>query len=346
MPDFKLGLPQQEWEKKKTTLKNDNTGSYYNWIIGDTAIETRISLNCDGINSGPLRLVSLNLLPNNGEKDKSCTGLIEKILKKLERSIGQPDSVKYEFGIKPNDINPDTTDIRRIAEEYLRRRNEGKYISEGRANENSDTLAWEYYFHEGNSAIVLRKGNYDRDNNPTYLFANLYVISKSYQQELSSVIQEARKNLKARDFIKVPVYTRVENETKEFGLEEKRLYLTAVVDDPIKQRISLAEPKAIKAIKGHIVIYDGFGDSLISYPDVKIELIQPMPNALEPGLTFAMGKEEVLGPMFIETKKTVFIRVNHPQIPSKLRNAVLSGEKLDAKFIADAVVFEDGSVLK
>ncbi len=311
-PDLKIGESEENW-------KNYNQeGGLYKWNTEDTTLEGQIALNGDGITSGPLRIISLNLATTKvsaTEANKFATAIcpsskFQRALLFLQKKLGKPDSVRYQ-----------TFD----------------------AGDGLDTALCKYYFHNNESTVLLETSKLFPPTSdilyPHFLDVNIYQISANYDNELSQVSESRRKVLRPKDIIMIPIYTKT-------STEEKRLYLTASIDNPVTQFIALAEDRKIRSVKGRIVIKDSHGDSLLCYPDFTMNLQQPLQRAHSPGLQYATGHYGIFAEPYVETRRTVFIRMEHASVPYQLKSSFEIGSKIAASFIPESLLFTDGTVLK
>jgi hypothetical protein len=211
-----------------------------------------------------------------------------------------------------------------------------------------DTTLWKCYFHDKKSTILLRRGMAEKPSKHIpfvhYNRAELHQISTNYEKELDSIIEARRKALTPKDIITVPVFIEVKSLRGLYDTKETGLFLTALVDPT--NRVANEEQRSISSIKGHVIIMDNFGDSIFYCPDMKIDLEIPIPPHLKPGLQYVLDYEGIFGLPFYETKRTKFIRINSPEVPEKLKSAVALHEKIKAKYIPEAILFSDGTVLK
>lgn len=355
-PDFKIGMSEDEWKSKEQKFGVQGP-ILYSWKLGASVIETHISLNGDGINYGPLRLISVNLATktvigneSNNYMSAICPSTkLDSVLLYLEKKLGKPDSVTFKTHSLINAI-----DYLDVAGYLLWRKGDKATLAKVDSLDRvagTDTTAYRYYFHNnGSTILVIRSKMTSATVNLPYGYyesAAIYQVSASYEKELSSIIQSREKALKPRDIVVIPIYTKVATEKTLYGTQERRLYLTAIVDELNGHFVAIEENKAILSIKGRIVIKDNHKDSILCYPDFKMDLKQPLQRAYSPGLRFAMGE---YGGMSIEeftgTRREVFARIDNPSMPLELRSAFENGEGISAVFIPESLLFSNGTVLK
>jgi hypothetical protein len=339
-----MGLSEEGWKR------NYQQNNQYQWNIGDTTLETRIALNGDGISSGTLRLISLNLSTVKIEPTEAndfvtaiCPSIkFERAFQFLQQKLGKPDSVRYQtIGI----MNP--LDYIKGGEEYLRWAN-GDKTTRGKIDSlsrlaGSDTVSIKYYFHNRQSIVLLKTSKLlspTSDISHSY-FTNVgvYQISAKYETELAAALESEKKGIRPKDIVTVSIYTKA-------STEEEKLYVVAIVDNPVTQFISLAEERKICSIKGRIVFKDNHGDSLLCYPDFILNLQQPLQRAYKPGLQYAMGEYGIFSEPYTETQRTIFVRINHSSVPHQLKSSFSTGNKIAATFIPESLLFTDGTTLK
>lgn len=375
IPELKMGMSEKDWIKAAGEKFHQGINDQYLWNIGKKNMLVTAELNRDGgislandtVNTGPLRIITLNLAnweliksaptkepPSIYDTTESIYSLppvcslerFDTVLNYLREKYGKEDSTTVETGNKAESkifdyalslgsgmmdfITSEEPEVKRIKDSILK----GGGI---------DTINRYYYFSSKASEIVLQRGAL-KDSSESipsdhFDYAKLFEFSKNYEKDLYKFIDEYKAFNTPANLLAIPVSGRIQ--VNNYG--KRRIAL--VGDFSLQQSFRFPEYRSITALMGSFIIIDKYEDTVFRSEPMDIELNDPLSYSNRLGRNHMLG---IITPFTTIRQETIISYYVDPaeHLNSALTSIINNNLTFRARFIPSKILFLDGSILK